>query len=72
MTNVCCDTTARQATHLGWGATILHDAVGVPSMPGIDGTPIDAETLQGAALAPLALIGVQITPTDQWIASLQT
>jgi nicotinamidase-related amidase len=67
MTNVCCDTTARQATHMGLGATILHDAVGVPAMPGIDGQPIDAETLQGAARAPLALIGVEIAPTAEWV-----
>src|SRR3954453_23542439 len=70
MTNVCCDTTARQALHLGMGATLLHDAVGVPIMPGIDGRPIDAETLQGAALAPLALIGVEVVPTAQWVRSI--
>jgi hypothetical protein len=52
------------------GATILHDAVGVPTMPGIDGNPIDAQTLHGAALAPLALIGVEITPTADWITGL--
>ena len=72
MTNVCCDTTARQATHLGMGATILHDAVGVPTMPGIDGQPIDPATLQGAALAPLALIGVEVLPTAEWIANLSS
>jgi len=70
MTNVCCDTTARQALHLGMGATLLHDGVGVPTMPGIDGKPIDPETLQGAALAPLALIGVEVIPTQEWIATL--
>lgn len=67
MTNVCCDTTARQAMHLGMGATILHDAVGVPSMPDISGQPIDAEVLHRSALAPLALIGVEISPTEAWI-----
>ena len=67
MTNVCCDTTARQALHRGMGATLLHDAVGVPTMPGIDGRPIDAETLQGAALAPLALIGVEVVSTAEWV-----
>ena len=70
MTNVCCDTTARQATHLGMGATILHDAVGVPVMPGVDGQPIDAEVLHGAALAPLGLIGVQLSPAATWIESI--
>jgi len=70
MTNVCCDTTARQALHLGMGAALLHDAVGVPTMPGIDGKPIDPEVLQGAALAPLALIGVEVVPTAEWVGRL--
>lgn len=67
MTNVCCDTTARQALHRGLGATLLHDALGVPSMPDIDGNPVDAQVLQRAALAPLALIGVDVTSTNAWI-----
>ena len=46
MTNVCCDTTARQAIHRGLGATLLHDAVGVPAMPDLDGNPVAAEILQ--------------------------
>lgn len=70
MTNVCCDTTARQALHMGLGATILHDAVGVPVMPGIDGNPIAAETLHNTALAPLALIGVEIQSAADWTNSL--
>jgi nicotinamidase-related amidase len=70
MTNVCCDTTARQALHLGLGATILYDAVGVPAMPAIDGEPLDPEQLQRAALAPLALIGVTMSSTDDWRAGI--
>lgn len=70
MTNVCCDTTARQALHRGLGATILHDAVGVPVMPGVDGKPIGAETLHNAALAPLGLIGVELARADDWRAGL--
>jgi nicotinamidase-related amidase len=72
MTNVCCDTTARQALHMGMGATILHDAVGVPDMPSLDGTPIAAADLQRAALAPLALIGVTMSSTAEWTAGLAT
>lgn len=70
MTNVCCDTTARQALHAGLGATILHDAVGVPTMPGVDGQPIDAETLHNAALAPLGLIGVELVSSEEWRSGL--
>lgn len=51
MTNVCCDTTARQALHMGLGATILHDATGVPAQPSVDGLPLDPETIHRAALA---------------------
>jgi nicotinamidase-related amidase len=70
MTNVCCDTTARQALHRSMGATLLHDALGVPAMPGVDGAMIDAEQLHLAALAPLRLIGVELVTTEAWIASL--
>jgi nicotinamidase-related amidase len=67
MTNVCCDTTARQALHMGLGATILYDAVGVPAMPSIDGAILDAEQLQRDALAPLALMGVTMSTTADWV-----
>jgi nicotinamidase-related amidase len=67
MTNVCCDTTARQALHMGMGAAILHDAVGVPPMPTVGGGVVDPETLQRAALAPLGLIGVEMMTTDEWV-----
>lgn len=70
MTNVCCDTTARQAIHRGLGATLLHDAVGVPVMPDLDGNPIAAESLQRAALAPLALMGVELASTAHWFQTL--
>ena len=67
MTNVCCDTTARQAIHRGMGATLLHDATGVPSMPDVAGRPIAPDVLHGAALAPLVFVGVELTTTEAWI-----
>lgn len=67
MTNVCCDTTARQALHRGMQATILHDAMGVPPMRGVDDELIDAESLHRAALAPLRLIGVEMMTSADWI-----
>lgn len=72
MTNVCCDTTARQAIHMGMGATILHDAVGVPVQPDVDGQAVPAEVLHRAALAPLVLMGVTVSTTADWIASHTT
>ena len=71
MTNVCCDTTARQALHLGLGVTFLHDATGVPAQPGVDGAPIAAEGLHHAALAPLAMIGIELATTQDWIGRQQ-
>jgi nicotinamidase-related amidase len=70
MTNVCCDTTARQAIHRGLAVTLLHDAVGVPMMPDLDGNPVAAEVLHRAALAPLALMGVEMASTAQWVQGL--
>ena len=67
MTNVCCDTTARQAFHLGLGVTFLHDATGVPAMPGVDGAPIAAPRLHEAALAALGMIGIELASTREWI-----
>ncbi len=46
---------------------VLHDAVGVPMMRDIDGNPVAAEVLQRAALAPLALMGVEMASTAQWV-----
>ena len=70
MTNVCCDTTARQAIHRDLGATLLHDSVGVPAMPDLDGNPVAAEILHRVALAPLALMGVELASTADWIRTL--
>jgi nicotinamidase-related amidase len=70
MTNVCCDTTARQALHRGLGATILADATGVPDMPDVDGGVVPAADLQRAALAPLALMGVEVATVGAWVDSL--
>ena len=67
MTNVCCDTTARQAFHLGLGVTFLHDATGVPAMPGVDGAPIAAPRLHDAALATLGMVGIELASTQEWI-----
>ena len=67
MTNVCCDTTARQAFHLGLGVTFLHDATGVPAMPGVDGAPIAAPRLHAAALAALGMVGIELASTQEWI-----
>lgn len=72
MTNVCCDTTARQALHLGMGATILADAVGTPEMPAVDGGTVPASDVQRSTLATLALLGAEVESTEAWIAGLDS
>lgn len=70
MTNVCCDTTARQALHLGLGAELLADAVGSPDLPGSEGGVVPGVDLHTAALATLGFIGAGIVTTDTWAADL--
>lgn len=70
MTNVCCDTTARQAIHLGLGATVLSDAVGTTDKQLYDGTTVAAADLHRAALATLGFVGAGIVTTDAWVADL--
>jgi nicotinamidase-related amidase len=66
MTNVCCDTTARQALHLGLGAELLADAVGTPDMPGPNRGVVAAADLHTAALTTLGFIGVGIASAETW------
>lgn len=66
MTNVCCDTTARQALHLGLGAELLADAVGTADMPNPQGGTAAAADLHNAALTTLGFIGVGIVASDTW------
>ena len=53
MTHMCCDTTARQAMHLGLGVEFLSDATGTLSISNQAGT-VTAEELQRATLVTQA------------------
>jgi hypothetical protein len=39
-------------------------------MPDLDGNPVAAEILQGAALPPRGLMGVELASTADWIRTL--
>ncbi len=67
MTHMCVDTTTRQAMHLGWEVTVLHDATGT----------IDVADDLPAALVHRVELGVlgdgfaTVRSTDDWTASLR-
>jgi nicotinamidase-related amidase len=53
MTQMCVDTTARQAAHLGFAVTVLADATAAKSVTGPDGVPIDADVVHRTHLGSL-------------------
>jgi nicotinamidase-related amidase len=54
MTQMCVDTTARQAAHLGLAVTVLSDATAAMSVKGPDGTPIPADQVHRTHLGSLS------------------
>ena len=53
MTQMCVDTTARQAAHLGFGVTVLADATAAKAVQGPDGEQISAEQVHRTHLGSL-------------------
>jgi nicotinamidase-related amidase len=53
MTQMCVDTTARQAAHLGFGVTVLADATAAMAVKGPDGAVIPADQVHRTHLGSL-------------------
>lgn len=53
MTQMCVDTTARQAAHLGFGVTVLADATAAKDVTGPDGAVIAADVVHRVHLGSL-------------------
>ena len=53
MTQMCVDTTARQAAHLGFAVTVLADACAAKAVKGPDGQPISAAQVHQTHLGSL-------------------
>lgn len=70
MTQMCCDTTARQAMHLGFGVEFLSDATGTLAFKNSAGE-IDAEELHRAILVTQQIRFSDVLPTETWIARIQ-
>ena len=66
MTQMCCDTTARQAFHLGFSVEFLSDATGTLDISNSAGS-IKADELQKAVLITQQMKFSKVLTTDKWI-----
>lgn len=62
MTQMCVDTTTRQAAHLGFQVTVLADATAAMAVKGPDGETIPAEQVHRTHLGSLAGFLAEIKP----------
>jgi nicotinamidase-related amidase len=69
MTQMCCDTTARQAMHLGFNVEFLANATGTLAVENAAGK-VTAEELHRAILVTQAMRFSKVLTTKDWIASL--
>jgi len=66
-TNICCDTTAREAAQHDFRVLFLSDGTATKEMNGVP-----ADTLQRATLASLGVVFAQITTIDEVLEKLRT
>jgi nicotinamidase-related amidase len=64
MTQMCVDTTARQAAHLGFKVTVLADACAAKAVTGPDGETISAEQVHRTHLGSLDGFLAEIAPVS--------
>jgi nicotinamidase-related amidase len=69
MTQMCCDTTARRAFHLGYGVEFVTDATATLPLEGAAGK-VSAEELYRSVVAVQARFGSVLT-TEDWIRRLE-
>ena len=69
MTQMCCDTTARQAMHLGFGVEFLSDGTGTLSIKN-DAGEVSGEELHRAILVTQQMRFSRVLPTSNWIDQL--
>ena len=66
MTQMCCDTTARQAAHLGFGVEFLSDATGTLDFRNEAGA-VTAEELHRAILVTQQMRFSRVLRTEDWV-----
>ena len=64
MTQMCCDTTAREAAHRGFKVLFLADATAAPDLKGPDGVVIPHDQVHRTHLASLSGFLATITTSD--------
>lgn len=69
MTQMCCDTTARQGAHMGYQVNFLSDATGTLDFSNNSGS-ISAKTLHEAILVTQAFAFSKVMTADEWINTL--
>jgi nicotinamidase-related amidase len=69
MTQMCCDTTARQAMHLGFGVEFLSDGTGTLSIKN-DAGEVSGEELHRAILVTQQMRFSRVMKTSDWISRL--
>ncbi len=70
MTQMCCDTTARQAFHRGYVVKFLSDATGTLTISNSAGTVQDAD-LHRAVLVTQQMRFSQVVTTGEWVRSIR-
>ncbi|MFH1135834.1 MAG: cysteine hydrolase family protein [Pseudomonadota bacterium] len=71
MTQMCCDTTARQACHRGLGVDFLSDATGTLDITNQAGS-VTAEELHRAILVTQAMRFSRVLTTAEWLKALES
>lgn len=66
MTHMCCDTTARQACHMGYKVEFLSDATGTLTVENSAGRA-EAEELHRSTLVAQNMFLSEVLSTEQWI-----
>ncbi|EMI46636.1 cysteine hydrolase family protein [Rhodopirellula sp. SWK7] len=69
MTQMCCDTTARQAFHRGYKVEFLNDATGTLDVENEAGSA-KAEELQNSILVAQQMFISEVINTDEWLTRL--
>jgi nicotinamidase-related amidase len=69
MTQMCCDTTARQAMHLGFSVEFLSDATGTLAVSNEAGS-VTAEEMHRAILVTQAMKFSRVLTAQQWMEGL--
>ena len=70
MSQMCCDTTARQAMHLGFDVEFLSDATGTLNISNSAGE-ISAEELHRAILVTQAMKFSKVMSTAEWMGTIR-